>query len=110
MKTKALFVFLTGALLALAAWLVHVPNPAQADEIPEKYRDTVSKGLEYLAKSQHKDGHWEGDDGKHPVAMTALAGIALVMEAGVERGDGSGKKTKTPRGNTQPIFARPWIG
>jgi hypothetical protein len=55
--------------------------PAQADEIPQKYRDTVAKGLAYLVKQQHKDGHWEGDDGKHPVAMTGLVGIALLMEA-----------------------------
>jgi len=82
MKTKVLFILLTGCLLALAAWLVHEPNPAQADEIPEKYRETVSKGLEYLAKNQHKDGHWEGDGGKHPVAMTGLVGLALLMEGG----------------------------
>ncbi len=80
MKTRLLFLLLTGCLLALAAWLVHVPNAAQADGVPEKYRDTVNKGLEYLAKNQCKDGHWEGDDGKHPVAMTALAGMALLME------------------------------
>jgi hypothetical protein len=82
-KTKILFFLLTGCLLALTAWLTHVQNPAQADEIPEKYRDTVSKGLEFLAKNQHKDGHWEGDDGKHPVAMTGLVGLALLMEKNV---------------------------
>src|SRR5258705_13774721 len=80
MKTKVLIFLLAGGLLALAAWLVHVPNPMQADEVPEKYRDTVHKGLEYLAKNQHKDGHWEGDGGQHPVAMTGLVGLALLME------------------------------
>jgi hypothetical protein len=40
----------------------------------------LSKGLEYLVKNQFKDGHWEGDGGKHPVAMTGLAGLALLME------------------------------
>jgi hypothetical protein len=79
MKTKLLLLMLTGCLLALTAWLVHVPTSVQADEIPEKYRDTVRKGLEFLVKSQHKDGHWEGDDGKHPVAMTGLAGLALLL-------------------------------
>jgi hypothetical protein len=44
MKTKVLFFLLAACLLALAAWLVRVPNPVQADDIPEKYRDTVSKG------------------------------------------------------------------
>src|ERR1700678_3941043 len=80
MKSKVLFIFLAGCLLALTIWLTHVPNQAQADDVPEKYRATVSKGLEYLAGKQHKDGHWEGDDGKHPVAMTGLAGLALLME------------------------------
>ena len=50
------------------------------DEIPEKYRETVHKGLEYLVKSQCQDGHWEGEGGQHPVAMTGLAGLALFME------------------------------
>jgi hypothetical protein len=41
----------------------------------------VHKGLEYLVKQQHADGHWEGDGGQHPVAMTGLAGLALLMAA-----------------------------
>jgi hypothetical protein len=90
MKSKVLFFLLAGCLLALAAWLVRVPTPAQADEIPEKYRETVHKGLEFLVKSQHKDGHWEGDGGKHPVAMTGLAGIALLMERNPPSGRGIG--------------------
>jgi len=80
MKTKVTILLLTCCLLALAAWLVHESNPAQADEIPKKYRETVNKGLEYLVKNQCEDGHWEGDGGKHPVAMTGLAGLALLME------------------------------
>ena len=80
MKTKVLLFLMAAFLLSLVARLVHGPSPAQADNIPEKYRDTVHKGLEYLVKQQHKDGHWEGDDGKHPVAMTGLVGLALLME------------------------------
>src|SRR5262249_32175158 len=80
MKSKLLLILLTGCIVGVAAWVVRGPGPAQADEVPEKYRDTVDKGLEYLAKNQAKDGHWEGHDGKHPVAMTALAGIAFLME------------------------------
>jgi hypothetical protein len=80
MKIKVLLFLLVSSLLALAAWLVHGPNPTHADEVPEKYRETVRKGLEYLVKNQCKDGHWEGDGGRHPVAMTALAGMALLME------------------------------
>ena len=90
MKTKIMFLLLAGCLLALAAWFVRVPNPAQADEVPEKYRETVHKGLEYLVKSQFKDGHWEGDGGQHPVAMTGLAGLALLMERSPPSGRGLG--------------------
>jgi len=99
MKSKVLFI-LAGGLVALAAWYVHRndfdhnhPDPFVPlvqggergeskgdDEVPEKYRGTVQKGLEYLVANQHKDGHWEGDDGKHPAAMTGLVGLALLME------------------------------
>src|SRR5690348_7674992 len=56
------------------------PAVARADEIPEKYREPVRKGLEWLAKQQHKDGHWSANGGGYPVAMTALAGMAMLME------------------------------
>jgi hypothetical protein len=76
--------FLAG--LALTA-LVLVPafQPAQADELPEKYRETVRKGLEYLAKQQHKDGHWGANGDQYPVSMTALGGLALLMEGSTIR-------------------------
>ena len=76
----ALSLLVIGVLLALAAWLVHVPGSVQVDEIPAKYLETVRRGLEYLAKNQCRDGHWEGDGGSHPVAMTGMAGLALFME------------------------------
>src|SRR5436305_1900832 len=103
MKTKILSFLLAGGLLALAAWLVQLNTsvdlnsqnaqggePKPDKEVPEKYRQTVDKGLEYLVKSQFKDGHWEGDGGKHPVAMTGLVGLALLME-----GSSYGEKYKT---------------
>ena len=92
MKSRLLFLVPAGCLAALALCLFQVPSQVRADyEVPEKYRDTVSKGLEYLVKHQHKDGHWEGDEGKHPTAMTALAGIALLMEgSSVQQGKYSG--------------------
>ncbi len=82
MRTKLLMVLLVASVLAVTAWLVQAPKPAQAGDIPEKYRETVRKGLEYLVKHQSPDGHWEGDGGKYPMAMTGLAGLALLMEMG----------------------------
>lgn len=55
-------------------------NGAPADEIPEKYRDMVSKGLTWLIKQQQKDGSWSGEHGQYPTAITSLAGIALLNE------------------------------
>jgi hypothetical protein len=40
----------------------------------------VDRGLEYLARTQSRDGAWRhgGSWGQYPVAMTALAGLALL--------------------------------
>ena len=80
MKTKVVSILAANGLLAAAAWFAHAPNEAQAVGVPEKYRETVRKGLDYLAGKQFKDGHWEGDGGAHPVAMTGLVGLAFLME------------------------------
>jgi squalene cyclase len=56
-----------------------------ADEIPEKYRETVRKGLDYLVKTQFKDGHWGANGDQYPVSMTGLAGIAMLMEGSTVR-------------------------
>src|SRR5207245_1596071 len=58
---------------------------AWADEIPEKYRPAVDKGLGYLVKHQQKDGHWGANGDTYPVSMTALAGMALLMEGSTVR-------------------------
>lgn len=46
---------------------------------PEIHR-AVSRGLDWLANSQSRLGHWSANEGRYPVAMTALAGIALLGE------------------------------
>jgi hypothetical protein len=111
MKAKITLKLLTCGLLAFAAWYVHrgsnPPNPTvepvaeggerglpKADVVPEKYHETIQKGLDYLARQQHKDGHWEGDDGKHPVAMTGLVGLSMLMEANVRNNREDGRKRK----------------
>lgn len=69
------------ALVGLLTCVTFTP----ADEVPEKYRDTVRKGLEWLAKQQHKDGHWSANGDQYPVSMTALAGLSLLMEGSTVR-------------------------
>ena len=81
-----------GCLLGLSAWYVTRTKPGDATEAPtsggaqqqtpevvsQQSDDVARKGVDFLASRQFEDGHWEGDDGDRPVAMTALAGIALL--------------------------------
>jgi squalene cyclase len=73
------------ALMAMGLFFVLGANFAPADEIPEKYRETVRKGLDYLVKTQFKDGHWGANGDQYPVSMTGLAGIAMLMEGSTVR-------------------------
>jgi hypothetical protein len=57
----------------------------RADELPVKYRDVVARGLDWVAKSQHRDGHWDANGGQYPTTMTALGGMALLMEGSTMR-------------------------
>jgi hypothetical protein len=80
MRARALSGALAGCLLLSAAG-----PAARADELPAKYRPTVNKGLEWLAKNQARDGHWEAFGGQYPVTMTAMAGMAMLMEGSTIR-------------------------
>jgi hypothetical protein len=86
------------ALLRLLPTLLLLGGPgsvaARADEIPAKYREVVRKGLDYLARQQHRDGHWEGDGGSYTTGMTSLCGMALLMEGSTIR---AGKYAKNIR-------------
>ena len=79
-------------LLAVAAAgivgvLVAVPAPVPAQEkkaddkdIKKRVEESVEKGLEWLKKTQAQDGQWEDQGGQYPTSMTALAGMAFLME------------------------------
>ncbi len=75
-------------LLMLAGGLADGPLARCAEEgafqeiIPEQ-EQAVEKALAWLAKAQRTDGSWQaggGDNlGGYPCAMTALAGMAMVL-------------------------------
>lgn len=50
--------------------------------IDEATRAAIDRGLAYLARTQDRQGFWSnrGGYGEYPVAMTSLAGVALLME------------------------------
>jgi hypothetical protein len=75
-------------LLSSAAALAAATAPAPrlyADDLEPKYRDAVARGLAYLAKAQHRDGHWDANGGQYPTTMTALGGMAFLMEGSTVR-------------------------
>lgn len=64
-------------------------DPKSSAELKARADEAVRKGLEYLKRSMVKDsdtvGHWEGANGAYPSTMTALAGLAFLMEGSTLR-------------------------
>ncbi len=98
MKSSAI---LAGAV-ALAALLAR-PAGARADELPKEYRDCVNKGLDWLVKQQHPDGHWEAAGAQYPLTMTGISGMALLMEGSTIR---EGKYSQNIRKAVDWLLAR----
>ena len=62
-----------------------MPAVSRADEIPEEIQKAVDKGLDYLDRTQHRDGHWDANGGQYPATMTALGGMCYLMEGSTLR-------------------------
>jgi hypothetical protein len=75
---------LLGFSLVLGFGLGFCPTSA-ADELQPKHQAVVDKGLEYLAKNQFRDGHWEGNGGQYPTTITAMCGMTMLMEGSTIR-------------------------
>ncbi|MGE3803271.1 MAG: prenyltransferase/squalene oxidase repeat-containing protein [Gemmataceae bacterium] len=60
-------------------------NPARGEELPPEVQQSIDKGLAWIAKTQSPDGHWEANGGQYPTTMTALGGMALLMEGSTIR-------------------------
>ena len=56
-----------------------------AEDLSPKFRAVVDKGLDYLAKNQARDGHWEGNGGQYPTTITAMCGMTMLMEGSTIR-------------------------
>jgi hypothetical protein len=70
------------ALLSLMVSALAVSAPAapvKTDADP-KYDKLVERGLDWIASTQSRLGHWAAREGRYPTAMTALAGTALLAE------------------------------
>jgi len=61
--------------------LASMPQLVRAEPINDpKVRAAIHRGLEWIANSQSRLGHWSANDGRYSTAMTALAGMALLAE------------------------------
>lgn len=81
---RLIFARVLTAVLAAAI----LTAPAAADEPVKKPVDVdavIEKGLEWLKRNQAPDGHWSAQGGQYPTSMTALAGMALLMEGSTLR-------------------------
>ncbi|REK09434.1 MAG: hypothetical protein DWQ37_18525 [Planctomycetota bacterium] len=66
--------------IALAVLVVSaLATPARGAN-DAKINRLVSQGLDWIASTQSRLGHWSANDGRYPTAMTALAGTALLCE------------------------------
>ncbi len=69
---------LAGSALATGALLAPRGRAARAAANP-KLRKAVRKGLDWIARTQSRIGHWHANN-SYRVPMTALAGVALLCE------------------------------
>jgi hypothetical protein len=67
-------------LLRFLVLLMSVSLSSVVQAQPTSVHEPVTKGLEWLARQQNKDGSWGGAGGHYPGAVTAVAGVALLMD------------------------------
>jgi hypothetical protein len=86
----------TLAVMALMVVLVLVPRPLpvhgadagdkhKAIELEMKRKASVAKALKWIASKQQADGSWTEFDNQYPITMTAISGMALLMEGSTIR-------------------------
>ncbi len=73
------------AVLSLCALVAFGVTPARSDEIPESVQRAIDKGLDWLDRTQNRDGHFDANGGQYPTTMTALGGMAFLMEGSTLR-------------------------
>jgi len=68
------------SVLALAAPVLAQGAELLPKGVSEEAHKAIQRGLQYLARTQNRDGSWRsaGNYGNYPTAMTALAGTALL--------------------------------
>ena len=68
------------ALATVGTLLLAGPTPVFARRQDPKVKLSVTRALDYLVRDQKRQGYWEANGGQYRVAMTALAGMAMLCE------------------------------
>jgi len=85
LRDAATYCCLAAAIMALCS-APTIASSSQTGRLPEgvtiETKEAIDRGLAYLARTQDRQGSWSnrGRFGRYPVAMTALAGVALLMD------------------------------
>jgi hypothetical protein len=79
--TRSSLAHVAAALLALSPFA----NSARADDPKPDVKDCIERGLKFLVDTQNRDGRWEANGGQYPTTMTAISGMALLMEGSTLR-------------------------
>jgi hypothetical protein len=64
------------AVLVVAALPACAANVVRSADLER----TTARGLDWLAATQSRLGHWTANEGRYPTAMTGMAGMALLAE------------------------------
>jgi hypothetical protein len=78
MRLASRLLAVAGMVVLLAPASAQEKKPAVIDQ--KKVDESISKGLEYLRKSQSPDGSWSAQGGMYPTTMSGMAGLAMLME------------------------------
>jgi hypothetical protein len=78
-RRRFLATSLAGAWLAPVLALGQEKKPDAKADMKAKTEDAIERGLKWLKKTQSQKGSWEAG-GQYRTAMTALAGMAFLME------------------------------
>ncbi|MEM6258619.1 MAG: prenyltransferase/squalene oxidase repeat-containing protein [Planctomycetota bacterium] len=57
-----------------------MPNEDEAPELTEEAEKAIDRGLEWLIKTQNKNGSWSMDNGDYAIAGTSLGLMAFMVE------------------------------
>ncbi len=79
---RAVALLVIGPCVVLPAAHAAQEGPLSAGELSPEVALAARRGVEFLVGAQNADGSWlsDGATGRYPVAMTALAGLALIAE------------------------------